>query len=190
MEQIKKAVQEAQLILANGNQNLTLRTDKAPTWFPVQYERKFHETDLTFEYCIKLYMNIEAGKREKIPQETGRIWFIEFVKRGWTKRMLQTRYEALISTKIFGVEKLDFADWVNAVPVMGMDEVNLLVKQRIDAIIQRGKYLKDKEVVLTEADKQAVDLVLAKEMELGYYNKKNEALETYQQERKRRILKK
>lgn len=188
MEQIGKAVQEAVSTLTNGNAKLELREEKCPTWFPVQYNEKWNGTDLTFEYCIKLFANIEAAKREKIPMETARQWFIEFVRRGWNKKMLQKRYDALLSAKIYGIEKLEFSDWVNAVPVMAMDEVNILVKQKIDSMIQRGKYLKDKKTELTESEKQEVDLAVAKEIELGYNAGWYEARETYQQERKRRIL--
>lgn len=165
-----------------------LQKEKAPTWLPVKYNDNWNKTDLTWEYCIKLFMNLEAGKREKIPQETARVWFIEFIKRGWTKKMLQTRYEALMSQKIYGIDKLDFADWVNAVPVYGQDEVWILVRNEIDKKIQRGNFLKNQKIELTEDDKKAVELALTKEIELGYYRDKSEAIETYQQERKRRIL--
>lgn len=155
---------------------------------PVQFNELWHKTDLTFEYCVKLFAQIEAAKREKIPMETARQWFIEFVRRGWTKKMLSERYKALLSTKIYGIEKLEIADWINSVQVYAIDEVNIMIKQRIDDMLAKGRYLKNKEPELTEEEKQAVDLVLAKEIELGYYRNWSEARETYQQERKRRIL--
>jgi len=120
--------------------------------------------------------------------ETARMWFIEFVRRGWTKKMLSERYKALMATKIFGIEKLEIADWINAVQVYAIDEVNLMIKQRIDNMIAKGNYLKDKKIELTEEEKKAVDLAIAKEIELGYNSGWYEARETYQEERKRRIL--
>ena len=165
-----------------------MRKEKAPQWFPVQYDDKWNKSDLTFEFCVKLFMNVEAAKREKIPQETARVWFIEFIKRGWNKAMLMERYNALLSTKIYGIEKLEFADWVNAVQVYAVDEVNNMVKNKIESIIAKGKYLKDKKIELTAEEKQAVDLAVAKEIELGYNAGWYEARETYQQERRKRIL--
>ena len=150
--------------------------------------KDYNDSDLTYEFCIKLFASIEALKREKFSQETARQFFIEFIRRGWTKKMLQVRYDALLATKIYGIEKLEIADWINAIPVMAMDEVNLLVKSKVESMIARGNFLKDKKVELTEAEKQEVDLAVAKEIELGYNAGWYEARETYSAERKRRIL--
>jgi len=188
MDQIKETVQEAVSTLKNGTANLKLRKEKQPEWLPVQFANDWDKTDLTYPFCVKLFGNLEAMKREKLPRETARIWFIEFVRMGWTKKMLQARYDALRSTKIYGIEKLEIADWINAVPVMAMDEVNLIVNRRIESMIARGRYLKDKDVKLTEEEKRAVDLAVAKEIEIGYKAGWYEARETYQEERKRRII--
>lgn len=159
---------------------------QAPIWFPLQFQSEYDKTDLVYDpFCLKLFAQLEAVKREKFPVETMRQWFIEFVRRGWTKKMLQARYDALLATKIYGVEKLDFADWVNAVPVMAMDEVNLLVKQRIEEMITKGRFLKNKKVELTEEEKQYVELAISKEIEFRYTRDKFEAQETYAQEQRR-----
>ncbi|MBK7381672.1 MAG: hypothetical protein IPJ03_22290 [Ignavibacteriales bacterium] len=152
----------------------------------MQFQSEYNKTDLVYDpFCLLLFAQLEAVKREKFPPESMRQWFIEFVRRGWNKKMLQERYDALLSTKIFGIEKLEIADWINAVPVMAMDEVNLLVKRRIESLIQRGNYLKDKEYELTEEDKKAVDLALANEYKFKYENSGWEARDNYQTERRK-----
>lgn len=176
------------MTLTNTEKNLSKRTQIAPNWLPIEFENQYNKTDLSFEFCLKLFAQLEAAKREKFPSETIRQWFIEFIKRGWTKKMVQDRYDALLSTKIYGIEKLDFSDWVNSVQVYAIDEVNNMVKNRVDSMIAKGRFLKDKKIELTDEEKTAVDLAVAKEIELGYQSGWYEARETYQQERKKRIL--
>jgi len=166
-----------------------LREEKCPTWFPAQFNNEWNRTDLTFEFCIKLFGQLEAVKRENLPKETARQWFIEFVRRGWTKKMLMIRYDALLSTKIFGIEKLDFADWVKAVPVMAMDEVNLLVKQKIDALIRRGNYLRNQKVELTDEEKESVEAAVAMDIAFQYSNSKLDLIDNYKKIRKEEKLK-
>jgi len=114
-----------------------------------------------------------------------RQWFIEFVRKGWTKKILQERYDALLDTKIYGIEKLEIADFVNAVNVYSQEEMNIHVQRKVDSLIQRGNYLKDKDYVLTEEDKKAIELAIANECEMKYKNGFYEARETFSQERRR-----
>jgi len=168
-----------------------LREEKCPTWFPVQFNDEWNKTDLTFEFCIKLFAQLEAVKRENFPKETARQWFIEFVRRGWTKKMLQRRYDALMSTKIYGIEKLEMADWVNAIPVMAMDEVNLLVKQRIDTAIANGKFLKDRvlECSYTDEQKEKISLYEADLIKRKFEREQLEANEDWVRQERIRIKK-
>lgn len=99
------------------------------------------------------------------------------------------RYDALLSTKIFGIEKLDFADWVKAVPVMAMDEVNLLVKQKIDALIRRGNYLRNQKVELTDEEKESVEAAVAMDIAFQYSNSKLDLIDNYKKIRKEEKLK-
>jgi len=143
---------------------------------------KYNETDLTYEYCLELFQKLEAAKRESFSKETMRIWFMEFIRRGWTKKIISVRYLALLSKPIFGKENLDFADWVNAVQVFAEDEINILVKRNVDSIIARGKFLKDKKVGLTEEDKIAVEAAIAMEESFKYSTSKLDLIDNYKEE--------
>jgi hypothetical protein len=143
-------------------------------------------TDLTYDpFCTSLFAKLEAAKREEFPKESLRVWFLEFIRRGWTKKMLLERYDALLSTKIFGIQKLEIADFINAVPVYAQDEVNIMVNRKVDDLIQKGNYLKDKEYVLTEDEKKTIELAVAKECEMKYKNGFYEKRETFAEERRR-----
>jgi hypothetical protein len=91
----------------------------------------------------------------------------------------------LLDTKIYGVEKIDIADWVNAVQVFSQEECNQIVKNQIQYLIGRGNFLKDKEIVLSEEDKRAVDLALAKQYEAGYTTNYYSKLDDYKTERRK-----
>ena len=171
--------------MTNTKGNSLQLNRESPEWLPIEITEKYNKTDLTYDFCLKLFGQLEAVKREKFPIETMRQWFIEFVRRGWTRQMLQKRYDALLSTKIFGIEKLDFADWVNAVEVYALDEVQVMVNNKVNALIVRGNMLKDKKIELTEEEKREIDLAIAKETELKYKSGWFEARETYQEERRR-----
>jgi hypothetical protein len=155
-------------------------------WLLQEYQNNYYETDLIYDpYCTSLFARLEAAKREEFPKETLRIWFMEFIRRGWTRKTVKERYEALISTKIFGIQKLEIADWINALPVFTQDEVNQMVQRRVDYLIQRGNFLKDKDYILTEDDKKAIELAVANECEIKYKSGFYEARENYAQERRR-----
>jgi len=159
----------------------------SPEWLPIELTGKYNETDLTYEFCLRLFGQLEAVKREKFPSETMRQWFIEFVRRGWTKLMLMERYKGLLSTKIYGIEKLDIADWINAVEVFALDEVRLMVNRKIETLITRGRFLKDKEVELTDEDKKAMELAAAKDAEFDFKNRYSEKLNDYREERRKQL---
>ncbi len=58
---------------------------------------------------------MQAAKRDTIPIPTMKVWFVEFVKLGWTKFIFDRQYDALMSSDIIGYAiKIDH--WINAVP--------------------------------------------------------------------------
>jgi hypothetical protein len=120
-----------------------------------------------------------------------RQWFIEFVRRGWNMKMVQSRYDALIGTKIYGIEKLEIADWINAVQVYAVDEVNIMVKQKIDALISNGRYLQGKkaECILTDIEKTNILLYEADLIKRQYQREQLEANEEWIKQERIRIKK-
>jgi len=189
--------------MINTKANLVRYEKHLIDWLPKELDEKYHSTNLDYEFCLKLFMQLEAAKRDTIPRETMRQWFMEFIRKGWTKKVVQARYDALISSKIYG-NAIKFDDWVMAVPVFGADEVNILVQQRINTMIQRGRsvQIKGRELELpelTEEDKIAHQLAAANEILFYYQNQLYEAIEVYKEqvrkderkkviERKKKIL--
>lgn len=116
---------------------------------------------------------------------------MEFIRLGWTKAMVAKRYDGLLKKPKYGA--IDFSDWVNAVPVYGEDEFLAMVKTRIDQTIQRGKYLLlhyDKITDLTNEDREAIELALAKDIEFEVMNEKLKKIDDYKEKRREELRKK
>ena len=94
-----------------------------PKWLPDEYVELYYDKDLDYVFCLKQFSRIEATKREKIPATTMRSWFMEFVRLGWTKELVKTKTDILMSVKVYGVDKLEIADWIKAEkePVMNKE---------------------------------------------------------------------
>lgn len=142
-------------------------------WLPLDCIKLYNQSDLLYSDCLKIFCELEATTRDSIPETTMRQWFIEFLKAGWTLEIIRNKYNALIRNKRYG--SIDFASWVNAQPVYGYDEVNIIVKNKIDKMIRKGYYLLhnfDKLTELTEHDKRCLELAAVKELEFEMINEK------------------
>ena len=186
MEQIKNNIEKAISTLTNiseKQQRNTLQKNKPRLdWLPVQFEEQYRETDLDYLFCLRLFGQLEAAKRDNIPEVTMRQWFLEFIRLGWTKSMVEKQYRALIKTPKYGA--IDFSEWITSTEVFTRDETNLKVVQQISSMIQRGNFLKDKKVELNDEDKRCIDLWAAQDAELKYKREKAEAIEDRRNERR------
>lgn len=146
-------------MLVNTQENLPQLEKQALEWLPKELNSVYQSTDLDYGFCLKLFAQLEAAKRDKIPPETMRQWFIEMIRRGWTNKMVQERYDNVLGSKMYGATS--FSDWINSVEVYGMDEIKLIIKQKIDSMIERGRMLNaslNRNPELSNDDKKAIDL--------------------------------
>lgn len=158
------------------------------SWLPEKYKQKYESTDLLYSYCVELFSKLEAAKRDDIPETTMRIWFMEFIRLGWTKAMVAKRYDGLLRKPKYGA--IDFSDWVNAVPVYGEDEFLSMVKVRIDQMIHKGKYLiehKEEITAISEWEREAIEIAIAKEIEFEIMNEKLKRVDEYKEKRREEL---
>ena len=125
----KKTLREAQSMLTSTSENLTVCNH--PKWLPDEYVELYYDKDLDYVFCLKQFSRIEAAKREKIPETTMRSWFIEFIRLGWTKELVKNKTDILMSVKVYGVDKLEIADWIKAEkePVMNKEAYEMFKPQ-------------------------------------------------------------
>lgn len=163
----------------NSPQKAIQRKKPKLNWLPEKYEHEYQATDLTYSYCVELFSKLEAAKRDNIPETTMRTWFIEFIRLGWTKAMVTKRYDGLLRKPKYGA--IDFSDWVNAVPIYGEDEINLIVKRRIENLIWQGKHIINNidnlDATIIEQEREAIEVAVIKELEYYYKVRKSEIIE-------------
>jgi hypothetical protein len=146
----------------------------------------YEQTDLSLRYVYDCCLTLKPLKGIDINEQQIRFWYIEFLNMKWKKKDFDKQFEAIKRATLYG--RIDFEAWVKTKMMFNEIDFNIELNERINSKIQRGKFLKDKKIELTESEKQEVDLAVAKEIELCYNSGWYEARETYQQERKRRIL--
>lgn len=154
-----------------------------PDWLPSDLSEKYNDTDLDYSYCLLKFAELQAAKRDTIPKETMRVWFNEFIRRRWTKKMFDERFRAVLCSEMFGAVTIN--NWLNAVEVYAMDEVRIMIKRKVDFLIERGKMLKNKKIELTDEDKKAVDLAIAKEIEFEKQRELYAKLDDYKTTRRK-----
>ena len=113
-ENEKKQLREAQSILTSSQKSLTNTKVRLDFLLP-ELEEKYQGSDLEYDYCVIKFSEMQAAKRDTIPIPTMKVWFVEFVKLGWTKFIFDRQYDALIGSDTLGYAiKIDH--WINAVP--------------------------------------------------------------------------
>lgn len=186
-EQITTAV-KTMLQKTNTNQNLKVYTkaEVKPNFINSELQSYYDATDLELFYVFDCCKSLKPLKGIDVNSQQIEFWYKEFIRMGWKKKDFDRQLEAIKRATLFG--RIDFESWVKTEIMYNEIDLRVRLDELINAKIQRGKFLKDKKIELTPEEKQAVDLAVAKEIELGYQSGWYEARETYQQERRRRIL--
>ena len=110
-------------------------------------------------------------------------WYKEFLSLGWTRKIFDKQFESVKRATLYN--RIDLENWLNTPLMYSENDFEVEVSRRINRLIQRGNFLKDKDYVLTEEDKKAIELAIANECEMKYKNGFYEARETFSQERLR-----
>lgn len=176
------------LLKTNTNQGLKHYTkqEPKPAFINSELLPYYEQTDLSLRYVYDCCLTLKPLKGIDINEQQIRFWYIEFIRMKWLKKDFDKQFEAIKRATLYG--RIDFEAWVKTEIMYNEIDLRVRLEDIINSKIQRGKFLKDKKIELTDAEKQEVDLAIAKEIELGYNAGWYEARETYQQERKRRIL--
>ncbi len=99
-------------MLTQSQTNLT-NTKVTLDFFPKDLIEKYHKSNLEYDYCVEKFSEMQAAKRDSIPVPTMKIWYIEFIRLGWTKYKFDTQYEALIQSDILGYA-IRIDHWINS----------------------------------------------------------------------------
>jgi hypothetical protein len=193
-KQLIQVGQQIEELLTGKNTNGKLiqyvkKSEDLPEWFfshvwhDERIEGMYNETDLTYSFCLKLFMQLEAGKRDSLPQDTVRSWFITFLERGWTKAIVYQRYMAVKSSKKYGAVSID--DWFEAEETFTREEINIHVNRRINDLIKEGQKIlweiQECPEKLLNIDYEKVRMAASEQVKFHLQNKRYEVIEQYEE---------
>lgn len=104
-----------------------------------ELEALYFQTDLEFRYVWQNILQIQALRRDKIPDETIWAWFREFLRLGWKQADFDRALQNVKSAKIYGA--IDFRNFLEAEPLYTAAEVELKVRERVNQTIRRGEHI-------------------------------------------------
>jgi len=187
MEQIKGKLPDAEKIMLqkkNTNQSLKVYTkeEPKPAFINSELLPYYEQTDLSLIYVYECCKTLKPLKGIDINDMQVEFWYKEFIRMGWTKQIFMKRFEAIKRAVLYN--RIDLENWMNSDILYSEDDFNVAVKRKIDTMIQRGNFLKDKKVELTEEEKTCVDLWASQDAELRYKREKAEAMEDRRNEKR------
>lgn len=116
---------------------------------------KYFYTDLTYSYFLKEILELQAIRRDNIPQETLRMWFREFIRLGWTSHKFKDSVEAVKRTKIYGA--IDFTSFLESEKLLNNFEVEWSIKDRIKEEFEKLSKEAEQKILLLSKDNLNID---------------------------------
>jgi hypothetical protein len=143
----------------------------------------YDSTDLELWHVLECCKMLKPLKGIDINGQQIEFWYKEFLSLGWTRKIFDKQFESVKRAVLYN--RIDLENWLNTPIMYSENEFEREISRRINIIIQRGNFLKDKDYILTEDDKKAIELAVANECEIKYKSGFYEARENYAQERRR-----
>lgn len=135
--------------------------------------------ELTWEYFLAKMAELEAQKRDNIPETTQEVWFRTFKNRNWNKAKFDIQFQKVLSKSSFGAVKID--DFFVEDQTYTMSEVERMIELRINSLVRQGeKLLTDKETNIQDylnLNDDYIKLAVAKKLKFQQYNDQQEAYE-------------
>ncbi|OGU84383.1 MAG: hypothetical protein A2W11_03755 [Ignavibacteria bacterium RBG_16_35_7] len=135
--------------------------------------------ELTWEYFLVKMAELEAQKRDNIPETTQEVWYRTFKNRNWDKTKFDIQFQKVLSKPSYGAVKID--EFFVEDQAYTMPEVERMIELRINSLTCQGeRLLTDKEMNLQEylnLKDDYIKLAVAKKLKFQQYNEQQEAYE-------------
>lgn len=140
-------------------------------------------SNLDWDYYLKHIKFLEAAKRDEFPKETIESWFIEMMRRCWTRKTFDTQFSAVMSATKYG--KISFDIWVKSKVMYTEAEINAqanrLLNERLakaEKAIRNGWQLtaKDEKIIELYAKEHTAKIIYEKK-QAEYERRLNELIE-------------
>lgn len=146
----------------------------------------YNSTDLEFAYVYDCAKSLKPLKGIDVNLQQVEFWYREFLRMGWTTQIFNKRFETIKRATLYN--RIDLENWLNSDVMYSEEDLNIAVKRKIDSMILRGEYLKDKKVELSEEDKKFVQLAELKKIEFELKNRRYELMESAAEELRKRYM--
>lgn len=169
----------------NINQSLEVYTkvEPKPNFINPELQAYYDATDLEAGYVFDCCKALKPLKGIDVNAQQVEFWYKEFIRMGWTKSMFNKQFDKIKRATLFN--RIDLENWLTTDIMYNEHDFNVAIKRKIDSLIAKGKFLKDKKVELSEEDKKCIDLAIAQEIEFQKRNEKLNLADDYRQERRR-----
>jgi uncharacterized protein YaaR (DUF327 family) len=123
---------------------------------------------------------LEAQKRDNIPDTTQEVWYRTFKNRGWDKIKFDTQFQKVLNNPSYGAVKID--EFFTEQQIYTDVQVGKMIESRINDMIRKGeKLLGDKEIkTLPEyygITNEYIKIAVAKKLVFTNYTVKQELIE-------------
>lgn len=169
----------------NINQSLEVYTkvEPKPNFINSELQDYYDATDLEAGYVFDCCKALKPLKGIDVNAQQVEFWYKEFIRMGWNKNMFNKQFDMIKRATLFN--RIDLENWLTTEIMYNEHDFNVAVKRKIEAMIAKGKFLKDKKVELSEEDKKCIDLAVSQEIEFQKRNEKLNLADDYRQERRK-----
>lgn len=182
-DQVNNAV-KTMLQKTNTNQNLKVFTkaEAKPKFIDSELQTYYEQTDLELFYVFDCCKSLKPLKSIDVNEQQIEFFYKEFIRMGWKKKDFDKQFAAVKRATLYN--RLDLDVWIKTEIMYNEIDFNVKLSEIINNKIQRGNFLKDKKVELTDKEKTEIDLATAKQVEFNYNAGWYDARQTYQDERR------
>ncbi|MGE5433058.1 MAG: hypothetical protein ACM3QX_18415 [Syntrophomonadaceae bacterium] len=97
----------------------------------------YYRTDLSYMTYLQSMAKLEGLKRDQIPPITLELWYIEFLRLGWTAKKFEEQINKVAKGKKFG--KIDLHDFMEGEAFYSETEYRMKLKEETERLIYKGK---------------------------------------------------
>ena len=181
----------AKTMLQKKNTNQSLKTftkvEPRPKFINDELLPYYENTDLELGYVYDCCKALKPLKGIDVNDMQVEFWYKEFIRMGWNKQIFGKQFEVVKRATLYN--RIDFENWLSSEITYNEHDFRIAVKQKIDSLIQRGNFLKNQEVVLSEEEKKYAELAEMKKIELEHKNRRYELMESAAEEMRKNYLK-
>ena len=152
-----------------------------PKFIDSELQPYYEQTDLELFYVFDCCKSLKPLKSIDVNEQQIEFFYKEFIKMGWTKKDFNKQFEAVKRATLYN--RLDLDIWLKTEIMYNEIDLSVKIKEVIENKIAQGRRLQNQDIVLSDEDKQSIDLYAADVARFRKNNDYYEKQEEYKQDR-------